>query len=320
MDRLRVCIVFFAFAVIAARAEETNTPAPASAASNAAPSGVSSNIASGSITTSYAELDYKKLSATKRDQPEAVTTSEGIVKPVQFGTFEIPKGATLKLIAINPDGTLDVDYNGQKYSIPAAKTDLEKRVAEIRGRRIVLDGIEYEDVRWGAVTPTTVSIVHRTGAATIPLEKLPPELQKRFGYDPQKAADWQKAATDRANAEKQRAEVMAKSRVKWGAIIQVVPEGLPMQTHSFMETTKTQLVPDGRGGQTYYSTPGPAQRVDGPVILVVGHPKKGRVAEGESLSFYGYQDGTWLYNSADGTQHTVQRWVYARDLEPGERP
>jgi hypothetical protein len=35
MNRLRVCIVLFAFAVIAARAEETNTPAPAGVTSNA---------------------------------------------------------------------------------------------------------------------------------------------------------------------------------------------------------------------------------------------------------------------------------------------
>lgn len=51
---------------------------------------------------------------------------------------------------------------------------------------ITIDGVTYENFRWGTVTPTTVSIFHRTGVGTIPLEKLPLELQKQFGYDPQK--------------------------------------------------------------------------------------------------------------------------------------
>lgn len=46
----------------------------------------------------------------------------------------------------------------------------------------------YEDVVWGTVTPSTVSIRHKSGIARIPLENLPPELQQRFGYDPTKAA------------------------------------------------------------------------------------------------------------------------------------
>jgi hypothetical protein len=53
---------------------------------------------------------------------------------------------------------------------------------------LTIDGITYSNVTWRTVTPTTVSIFHRTGVASIPLEKLPPELQKEFGYDPQRAA------------------------------------------------------------------------------------------------------------------------------------
>lgn len=114
MNRLRVCILFFVFAVIAARAEQTNTPAPpASATSIAAPSGVTSN------------------------------------------------------------------------ALPAT---------------ITINGVTYEDVRWGRLTPSTVTIFHRTGVAAISLEKLPPELQKRFGYDPQKAAAYLSAEQEREKA------------------------------------------------------------------------------------------------------------------------
>jgi hypothetical protein len=61
MNRLRACIVFFAFAVIAARAEQTNMPAPTSATSNAAPSGVTSNVARGTITRAQAEQNFVRL-------------------------------------------------------------------------------------------------------------------------------------------------------------------------------------------------------------------------------------------------------------------
>src|ERR1017187_1390358 len=70
---------------------------------------------------------------------------------------------------------------------------------------ITIDGTTYQDVRWGRLTPSTVTIFHRTGIATIPLWKLPPALQKQFGYDPQKAADWQKRQGQMAMREQQRA-------------------------------------------------------------------------------------------------------------------
>jgi hypothetical protein len=53
---------------------------------------------------------------------------------------------------------------------------------------ITVDGTTYSNVTWRTVTPATVTIFHETGVASLPLDKLPPELQQRFGYDPQKAA------------------------------------------------------------------------------------------------------------------------------------
>lgn len=53
---------------------------------------------------------------------------------------------------------------------------------------LTVEGITYSNVIFRTVTPLTVTVFHETGIATIPLEKLPPELQKRFGYNPEKAA------------------------------------------------------------------------------------------------------------------------------------
>jgi hypothetical protein len=58
---------------------------------------------------------------------------------------------------------------------------------------ITIDGTTYEEVRWQRVTPATVTIFHKTGVAAIPLWKLPPDLQERFGYDANKASQWRDA-------------------------------------------------------------------------------------------------------------------------------
>lgn len=54
------------------------------------------------------------------------------------------------------------------------------------------DGKVYEDVKLVRLDADSVTILDKDGGARIPLAKLPPALQKRFGYDP----DLAKAAAD----------------------------------------------------------------------------------------------------------------------------
>jgi hypothetical protein len=68
---------------------------------------------------------------------------------------------------------------------PAAATaDASAVIPELHVGRNV-----YHDVRVLQVTPVTVVIGHRDGITSIALADLPPDLQKRFGYDPAKAAE-----------------------------------------------------------------------------------------------------------------------------------
>lgn len=69
---------------------------------------------------------------------------------------------------------------------------------------LTVDGVIYSNVTFGTVTPLSVSIRHKTGAASVPLWKLPPDLQQRFRYDPVRAADYM-AAQQRAEAARQEA-------------------------------------------------------------------------------------------------------------------
>jgi hypothetical protein len=59
---------------------------------------------------------------------------------------------------------------------------------------VTVNGANYYDVTFGPVTPVTivsgtvipaiVKATHRSGVATFPLDVLPPDVQKRLGYDP----------------------------------------------------------------------------------------------------------------------------------------
>lgn len=62
--------------------------------------------------------------------------------------------------------------------------------------KITIDGVTYENVRWGKPSLQSVEVIHKSGVASIPLSKLPEELQVKFGYDPQKVS--QSIAAERA--------------------------------------------------------------------------------------------------------------------------
>jgi hypothetical protein len=65
------------------------------------------------------------------------------------------------------------------------------------------DGTVYQDVKVIKVEDDAVTVLFKDGGARVPLIKLPPDLQKRFSYDPVKA----KAATDaRAKADAESAK------------------------------------------------------------------------------------------------------------------
>jgi regulator of protease activity HflC (stomatin/prohibitin superfamily) len=51
-----------------------------------------------------------------------------------------------------------------------------------------LDGITYTGVSVTKTTPAAISISHSSGIARIPLANLPSEIQKKYGYDPARAA------------------------------------------------------------------------------------------------------------------------------------
>jgi len=96
--------------------------------------------------TCFAELDYKQLAQTKADQPTTVAILETVQVSTEFGNLQIPKGSEVKLLSVGPDGNLTAQFVGNQFTIPANKTDIEKRVAEIRRRRLIVSDVTRTDL------------------------------------------------------------------------------------------------------------------------------------------------------------------------------
>ena len=78
------------------------------------------------------------------------------------------------------------------------------------------DGKVYQEVKVVKTEPDAITILYRDGGALVPLAKLPPDLQKRFNYDPAqaKAAAEARAEADAKNAKALQAEKEAAEKQK----------------------------------------------------------------------------------------------------------
>ena len=87
-----------------------------------------------------------------------------------------------------------------------------------------ISGTTYSDASVTKTTPTAISIVHSTGMAKIPFKDLPAATQKKYGYDPARAADFeaqeaQQKAEQQQRAEAQRIQAEQENAAKQQALI-----------------------------------------------------------------------------------------------------
>ncbi len=82
--------------------------------------------------------------------------------------------------------------------LPLAAVGQEVKLAELK----TLDGKSYTQVTIRKVEPDGLSILHESGTAKVSFEKLSKEIQKQYGYDPEKAKQHsEKLALAEASAE-----------------------------------------------------------------------------------------------------------------------
>ena len=78
------------------------------------------------------------------------------------------------------------------------------------------DGVKYQNVRVIRVEDDAVTIIYKDGGALIFLNKLPPDLQQKFDYDPVKAkiAMEARVKADAENAKELQAEIELADKMK----------------------------------------------------------------------------------------------------------
>jgi len=179
------------------------------------------------------------------------------------------------------------------------------------------EGKVYKEVTIRKVEPDGLAIMHAEGMAKVPFTKLSQEIQKKHGYDPEKAkefAEKQEATRkatedgiDKGLAEQARAKkaeekpaaetpatevkrkparlVLGKKTKKQeigGRVMQVVPEGLLFS---------------GGGGSPW---------------LMVDHPEQGTLTDGRSVKCYAVKtEAVFQYTDITGSTRTVAVWQYA---------
>ncbi|HTS19850.1 MAG TPA: hypothetical protein VMP11_19900 [Verrucomicrobiae bacterium] len=183
---------------------------------------------------------------------------------------------------------------------------------------LTIEGITYHNVRFVHPTPATVTIFHSTGVATIPLAKLPPALQKQFGYDPQAAAQWQaeqqKRDAEAADAQRERTArwqaEQDKAAAETAAASAAAAEARRKLASAVQWTLKVQSVlPDA---VIAWGCPGARPNCpDSKAILLVDPPGLRSLAEGEQITATAYRDG-----NAQAQTRTLEKWVCIGDGSP----
>lgn len=184
---------------------------------------------------------------------------------------------------------------------------------------LTVDGVTFSNVTFGTATPYAVSVRHEHGIASVPLEKLSPELQKRFGYDANKAAQYHVAELQAQQAEAERlgrikeqqdADVRASQHAQQftrdgvplaGKVKSVIAAGVIVSA----QMGTLQISPDGSSSLLFSKSP--------VQVLLTGYPNQSNLASGDKIMCEAKRDGTFTLNK----KTVVQRWAWIRDKPNG---
>jgi hypothetical protein len=179
--------------------------------------------------------------------------------------------------------------------------------AEDTNLTLTVDGITYHDVRFIHPTPATVTIYHSTGVATIPLAQLPPDLQKRFGYDPKAATQWeltqQQIEAAAAEAQRQQGARWKAEQEKIAAEAAVLAEAQSRAAAAMeWKLRVTSVLPDSviAWGRPSASP----KRSKSITILLVNPPGLHKLAEGDEITATAYRDGNAMPHT-----RTLEKWI-----------
>jgi hypothetical protein len=181
---------------------------------------------------------------------------------------------------------------------------------------LTIEGYTYENVRWTRITPSTATMFHKTGVATIPLEKLPLDLQKKFGYDPTKAQQYRqavaKARAEWERAKQRRDKLLQQQQAAADRLKKLEASAVDFHCKIMALEEKGVVVRTAKTSIPYSATePVGGSIKDRPTPIeityafLVGHPHQASWAVGDTISCRAYRDGV---QETDGDP--LPRWVY----------
>jgi hypothetical protein len=209
------------------------------------------------------------------------------------------------------------DESAANYTNMAGQTKQASEAQTNAVHSITIDGVVYEDYRFGRVTPSEITIFHKTGVATIPLAKMPPDLQKQFGYDPEKATQWQ-TGLRKAEAEREALKKKLATVQHWSLTVEgVVPDGIVATGRQLRQSRPdlSKLPAAGSASDysaiaSYYNNPFQTEAID---VVFVGYPKRNELADGNQIAAWAYRDGVMNVNG-----RTLEKWVYCEPPPQGK--
>jgi hypothetical protein len=169
------------------------------------------------------------------------------------------------------------------------------------------------------------------GAGTVKLADLPPDLQQRFGYDPEKAAALdEKEQQDRA-ADLQRRRTIAAAQEKYsrlkaklvqgsrrvdGKVLQKISEGLLVESGDLERALQehNERVYGDTGGVTFESGIPGGEALG--LVLLVDYPDPNMTDEGH-VDIIAYPLGLFSYDTLNKSSKTVRK--FSADLETAIR-
>jgi predicted SnoaL-like aldol condensation-catalyzing enzyme len=199
-----------------------------------------------------------------------------------------------------------------------------------------VNGKDYHNVKVTKVDADKVHIMYDGGIGSVNLADLPPDLQKKFNYDPaaaktaanaeaqrQAEADRQLAIEEKQNqkiaaaqdakdeSDQKQADLAKKASNISVQVVQVLPDGI------LCEKQVTNYVNRGGGVSTDRSDGfGKAPAGGGMVATMVGsgviifvQSAPSGLTDEQKISVHAYRDGTYSYTDTQGAQRTVEKWV-----------
>lgn len=176
------------------------------------------------------------------------------------------------------------------------------------------DGKTYKGVTVIKVEADAVTILYSDGGALVPLQTLPPNLQKRFNYNPAKAqaAAQARKAENIESAKAMEQEAQQKEEQNAKAEAEAATESEQHKPHETSELAGTIFQKIPNGGLLIMCELGGAPRdanINEGLVLLKGMPNEADLVDNQGIGEIVYRSGSYTYTSTQGVQKTVAAYT-----------